>query len=346
MNITPTPTPPPDPDEFARGLAALEHHLAEVAPAAPTGPVELPTNTPVEPGQTRRVRQLRAEVAEAHQLAELAEDETPFLLDTAKVRKRRKRAAEAAQLHRLAGDPAALAYRDQRVRRTVTVMVMTAACIALAVSSIGVQASVAMALSLAPHTLGWWAAFGVEPMLSLPLLAAVAVQAYGAMRGHVVDRKSPAGKKLFRTEALLLGLTLVLNCWPAFVADIFDPLTLIVHSLGPVAAVTSIWVLPTLWAVLADLPLPHPSTPAPTALLTDALTGPEYRANTPEPDSAGRPSPEQRIETVTTHVRQLIAAGTLPRYPSANAIREATHVGMDTARAVRDNLLSDLSDPK
>jgi hypothetical protein len=284
-------------------------------------------------------------VAEAHALAGLQDDEVPLLLDTAKVRKRRKRAAEASRLHELALDPAALAYRDQKVRRTVTSMVMIAACIALLVSSIGVQSSVALALDLKDGTLGWWAAFGVEPALSLPLLAAVAVQAYSAMRGHVVDRKSPEGRKLFRTEALLLGLTLVLNCWPAFTADSFDPLALIVHSLGPVAAVTSIWVLPTLWKVLADLPLPHRPFTSPTGPVPDpagkALTGPEYRANPPEASSAGKPLPEQRIEAVTAHIRHLIAAGTLPLYPSANAIHKAAHVGMDTARAVRDSLLSE-----
>ncbi|MBN6052702.1 hypothetical protein JYK22_12260, partial [Nonomuraea sp. RK-328] len=322
------PLPEPTPEEVSRGLAELERHLRDQAPPAPApiaAPVDVasaaPTMGPSEAeGQTKRVRRLRDEVAEAHLLADLQEDEAPLLVDTPKVRKRRKRAAEAARLHQLASDPAAVAYRDAKVRRTVTVMVMLAACIALLVSSIGVQASVAAALDLAPHTLGWWAAFGVEPALSLPLLAAVAVQAYSAMRGLVVDRKSAEGRKLFRTEALLLGLTLVLNCWPALVDKdgfAFDALSLIVHSLGPVAAVTAIWVLPALWSVLAALPV---------LKTTDASTGATYSINA------------ATIAPLVERARRLIEAGQLPERPSASRLQRTLRCGMDAARAVRDAL--------
>ncbi|GAA2279240.1 hypothetical protein GCM10010149_23700 [Nonomuraea roseoviolacea subsp. roseoviolacea] len=320
------PLPEPTPEEVSRGLAELERHLrdqAQPAPATVPAPVDVPpaaTEPAAGPsetgGQTKRVRRLRDEVAEAHLLADLQEDEAPLLVDTPKVRKRRKRAAEAARLHELASDPAAVAYRDAKVRRTVTVMVMLAACIALLVSSIGVQASVAAALDLAPHTLGWWAAFGVEPALSLPLLAAVAVQAYSAMRGLVVDRKSPEGRKLFRTEALLLGLTLVLNCWPALAGG-FDALSLIVHSLGPVAAVTAIWVLPALWSVLAALPV---------LKTTDASTAATYSVNAAS------------VAPLVARARRLIEDGMLPERPSASRLQRTLRCGMDAARAVRDAL--------
>ncbi|MET8140401.1 hypothetical protein ABZU32_08850 [Sphaerisporangium sp. NPDC005288] len=309
MSITPIPAP--DPDEVARGLAELELYVAKQTPAAPAGPTDAGQGGE-QIGETERVRELRAQVAEAHRLVELQEDEAPLLVDTPTVRKRRVRVAEAARLHELANDPAALAYRDQKVRRTTTFMVMSAAGIALAVSSIGVQASVATALKLDDKSIGWWAAFGVEPALSLPLLAAVGVQAYSAMRGRVVDRDSPAGKRLFWTELLLLGLTLVLNCWPAFsgVWNGFDLLPLIVHSLGPVAAVVAVWTLPTLWSVLAALP-------------TGAPTSPTYRAN---------------VAALVVRVRELIAAGELPANPSASRIQRTLRCGMDDARAVRDAL--------
>ncbi|MEV0197387.1 hypothetical protein [Nonomuraea sp. NPDC050691] len=320
MSVT-FPTPEPPPEDIERGLAEIERHLRDQTPPAHTTaplPTAAPTvERPVQvEGETKRVRRLRGEVAEAHLLADLQEDEAPLLVDTPKVRKQRKRAAEAARLHELASDPAALAYRDAKVRRTVTVMVMVAACIALLVSSIGVQASVAAALELAKFGLGWWAAFGVEPALSLPLLAAVTVQAYSAMRGHLVDRRSPEGRKLFRTEALLLGLTLLLNCWPALAGG-FDALSLIVHSLGPIAAVTAIWVLPALWSVLAALPVGNP---------TVGPTGVTYRANGTD------------VAPLVARARDLIQRGELPERPSASRLQRTLRCGMDAARAVRDTL--------
>lgn len=321
MSLT-SPTPEPTPEDIERGLAEIERHLRDQSPPTrPTAPARPAVERPVEAeGETKRVRRLRGEVAEAHLLADLQEDEAPLLVDTPKVRKQRKRAAEAARLHELAGDPAAVAYRDAKVRRTVTVMVMVAACIALLVSSIGVQASVAAALKLPKFGLGWWAAFGVEPALSLPLLAAVAVQAYSAMRGYLVDRKSAEGRKLFRTEALLLGLTLILNCWPALTGEDgleFDALSLIVHSLGPIAAVTAIWVLPTLWSVLATLPV---------AKGPSGSTGVTYRANGTD------------VAPLVARARDLIQRGELPERPSASRLQRTLRCGMDAARAVRDTL--------
>lgn len=310
-----TPFPEPSPDDVSRGLAAVEAYVANRAPAP--APSRVPDPAPVQ-GETRRVRQLRTQVAEAHLLAELQDDDAPLLLDSPKVRRRRRAVVQAARLHELGQDPAALAYRDAKVRRVTTVMVMAAACVGLAVSAIGVQASVAKALELAEHTLGWWSAFGVEPALSLPLLAAVAVQAYSAMRGRVVDRKSQHGRKLFRTEALLLGLTLVLNCWPALTLDDFDLLLLIVHGLGPVAAVTAVWVLPTLWAVLAVLPMADDPTATPTAA--------RYSVNRAAEDTHRR-----RLHT-------LIVDGVLPAQPSATTIRKALGCRTETASLLRDEL--------
>ncbi|GAA3158470.1 hypothetical protein GCM10010466_56520 [Planomonospora alba] len=336
MSLT-TPTPEPTPDDVARGLAALEAHLSAAAPTSPVPAPVLPeTGAPAEEeGETRRVRELRARVAEAHRLVELQTDDAPLMVDTPKVRKRRARVAEAARLYALSQDPTALAWTDARVRRITTVMAMSAAVIALGVSSIGVQASVVKGLDLDKEAdaFGWWAAFGVEPILSLPLLAAVAVQAYAAMRGRPVDRKSPEGRKLLKAEALLLGLTLVLNCWPALQWSGFDLLPLIVHSLGPLGAVTAIWLLPTLWAILGALPAPSP---------TGAPTGPTYRENTARPDPAevesGGVGRALGIAVRVGQVRRLIASGDLPANPSATQIQRALRCGMDSARAVRDAL--------
>jgi len=362
---------PPRDEEVERGIAAIEQYLRDQAsttpakhtPAAPgdedtpadaedddptgeeTGAVEPYRPTPIvlPDGETRRVKALAWEVAEARRILALQGAPEPLLVETNRVRRRRKKVIEAARLHALDQDPIAMAYRDQRVRRVITWMVMGAAGIALAASSIGVQASVVRALGIDHGTPGWWAAYLVEPALSLPLLAAVAVQAYSAIRGRVVDRKSPEGRKLFRTEAILLALTLVLNCWPALVGQVGTEdraLSLIVHALGPVAAVVAVWVLPTLWAVLAALPTPEvPSTL--TTPLTGGLTPFPYRENAPAAPAqeapARRPSGAD-IDALTERARRMVRTGELPPKPSAHRIRTALGIGMDAARAVRDRL--------
>lgn len=328
-----TPAPEPNPDDVARGLAALE----QMANASPVPNLPAVPPAPVVPavGETKRVRSLRKEVAEAHMLAALQEDDTPLTIDTAKVRKRQRKVWEAARLHQLAQDPAELAYRDAKVRKVTTAMTLGAAGIALAVSSIGVQASVVKALELEKADLGYWAAYGVEAVMSLPLLAAVGVQAYSAIRGKVVDRKSPEGKRLFKVELALLTLTLVLNCWPAIQWSNFSLLDLIVHSLGPVAAVISVWVLPTLWKILSDLPVPLQSR----AWSRGATRG-SYRANalSESGGESGATDPDD-IAQKAAHVRALIAAGVLPEEPGVEKIRRELRCATKTARAVRDELL-------
>lgn len=305
----------PTPQEIDRGLAELEALVAEHAPALPAVPEQ-----PVVSGETRRVRELREKVAEAHLLAGLQDDETPFTLDTKKVSALRGRTYEAARLYQLAQHPAAIAYQDAKVRKVTTAMTMSAAGIALAVSSIGVQASIVKALDVEPYTAGWWAAYGVEPVLSLPLLAAVGVQAYSAIRGRVVDRKSDEGKRLFRVELVLLGLTLTLNCWPAFKTD-FDLLDLIVHSLGPVAAVLAVWVLPTLWKILSDLPMPWRSTPFSTTPVRR-----QYRENSQDQYGFSQDQYDLStapVEVLASRVRDLIDSGQMDLNPSVAKIREA-----------------------
>ncbi|GAA0948570.1 hypothetical protein [Nonomuraea longicatena] len=370
-------SPPPDPAHVQRVLAEIEARLElDQAPPLPEPAAHLDNThadadavTGPEPdhsdaddlnndnddadelgesGETRRVKALRKQVAEARRLAVLQDDDAPLLVDTAKVRKRRARVAEAARLHALTQDPAALSWRDARVRTVSTAMAMTAATIALAASSIGVQRSVAEALHLKETDPAWWAAFLAEPALSLPLLAALSVQAYSAMRGRVIDRKSPMGRKLFRTEALLLGLTLVLNCWPALpgVAPSFDLLPLLVHALGPVAAVVSVWILPTLWQVLAELPaagegassaLLHDRSPATPPSPSSA--GCDLRGMTPEEGAReGRGGGVGSADAHRAELRRLIASGHLPSRPSARAIQAALRCREGLSRVLRDEL--------
>ncbi|MFF5111582.1 hypothetical protein [Streptosporangium sp. NPDC000509] len=324
-----TPTPEPSPDDVARGLAELERHLGEQAPPLPA----IPSARPIETvGQTKRVQRLRAEVAEAHLLADLQGDDAPLLVDTAKVRKRRKQAREAARLHELGQDPAMRAWQAARMRRVLVAAAMVSLTLALAWSTAGVQT---FAADGAPAwSPSWVFAWLVEPFMSLALLVVVGARAYLGTRGQPIE--SPT---LVRIEWLFLALTLGMNAWPYLpgVAETFSISRLVLHILGPVVAVAIVTALPIILAAFTRLD--HGTD----ARSGNPLTPLEYRANT-SADSDPREhsdDPGQGLDAVTAHVRHLIAAGQLPAYPSAAAIRRAARCGMDTARSVRDALVKE-----
>ncbi|MFF3442112.1 hypothetical protein [Streptosporangium sp. NPDC002721] len=329
---TTTPTPEPTPEDVARGLAELERHLDQQAPPLPATPP--PPSRPAEAdGRTRRVLRLRAEVAEAHQLAALQGDDAPLLVDTAKVRKRRKQAREAARLHELGQDPAMRAWQAARMRRLLVAAAMVSLTLALAWSTAGVQTFAADgAASWSP---AWVFAWLVEPFMSLALLVVVGARAYLATRGQPIE--SPI---LVRIEWLFLALTLGMNAWPYLpwslpAGQTFSFSRLVLHILGPVVAVAIVTALPIILAAFTRLD--HGTT----ARSGNPLTPPEYSTNTtPDPDPREH-SDGPGIDAVTAHVRTLIAAGELPAYPSAAAIRRAARCGMDTARAVRDILVKE-----
>ena len=301
----------PEPDETQRGIAEIERYLSEVAPAHGS-----PADS--KPGETRRVRQLRAEVAEAHLLAELQDDDTPLMLDSRRVRRRRRAAYEAARLHELAQSPVMRAWQAARFRRLLVAAALVSLTLALAWSTAGVQAFAADGAP--PWSPSWVFAWLVEPFMSLALLVVVGARAYMGTRGQPIT--SPT---LVRIEWLFLGLTLGMNAWPYLpgVAGEFVISRLVLHLLGPVVAVAVVTALPIILAAFANLD--HGGT---------TLTGLTYRQNTPAKHPAGRAD----VAALVAQARHLIDAGTLPDEPSANALQRALHCGMDAARQVRDAL--------
>lgn len=208
-------------------------------------------------GETKRVRQLRAEVAEAHQLAGLQHDDTPLQIDTAKVRKHRKRAAEAARLHTLAQDPMTRAYRALRTRRRLIALAMVALALALGWSTAGVQAFAAEGAPMwSPR---WMFAWLVEPFMSLALIVVVGARAYLATLDQPIESVT-----LVRIERLFLGLTVGMNAWPylPWVADKFTFSSLVLHVLGPIVAVSIVIALPIILAAFTRLDLGLTRPPA------------------------------------------------------------------------------------
>lgn len=318
------PFPEPSDEDVQRAVAEVESYVAGQAPAVPDAvPV-------VVPPATRRVRELRAEVDEAHALLQLQADAAPLLLDTDRVRRSRKRAAEAARLHALAQDPAARAWQAARVRLVLTAVALVALVGALGWSTTGVHHT--LTRSMVDRGAAWWGAWAVEPVISAVLLVVVGARAFLATHGRVLHHPH-----LTVVEYGALSVTLTLNVWPylpwvSVPWARFDPMQVLAHAIGPLVAVGAVAVLPVIWSAFADLD--HGLPVGPTA----APTGPAYRGNVPETAAAQHGATDDRVALLVDHARRLITAGRLPADPSATRLREALGCGTDTAREVRDAL--------
>ncbi|GII89700.1 hypothetical protein Ssi03_76900 [Sphaerisporangium siamense] len=341
MSITAIPSPEPGPDDVARGVAEVERYLAGHAPASSS---TVPAAEVVElVGETKRVRELRAEVAEAHRLVELQEDEAPLLVDSPKVRKRRRAAHEAARLHELAQDPAARAWQAARTRRVLVAVAMVVLTLALGWSTAGVHA---FASEGAPQwSPGWVLAWFVEPFLSLGLLFVVGARTYMATQGQPIV--SPV---LVRIEVVLLALTLGMNAWPHLpgVAEEFALTPLVLHLLGPIVAVIIVTALPIVLAAFHGLdhdrrPLLHPALhgdgdASPQASRRGSVAVADLRWRTPEESPSSESARGRTAEEHRAELHRLIASGDLPARPSARAIQNALRCREDLSRVLRDEL--------
>lgn len=198
--------------------------------------------------ESKRVRELRSQVAEARGIVALQGDPALTGADTERVITERGKAAEALKLKELRADPARRALSDARVRKAVAVIGGAGLVAALGWSTANVQHTVAD--GLAQNDPAWWAAFLVEPMVSVGLLLIFGVRAYiAATRGYSIT-----DPRLHRVEVTLLGITLTVNSWHylPWAAEKFDPLQLLVHSIGPIIAVLLVTVIPALWEYLSD----------------------------------------------------------------------------------------------
>jgi len=293
-----------------------------------------------EQGRTRTVAQRERELAEARRLVALQEQDVTAEVDTKKVRKARQHGVQARKLHALRQRPEAVALRDARVRLVTTLMAMFAAVAALGWSTASVQQTAAHGAPAG--TAAYALAFLVEPLISVGLLATIGVQAYAAMRGHVVDTDAEPGATLHRTQIWLLVLTVTLNTWP-YLAPLwgpgeFDLIQVVVHLVGPIVAVRMIHSLPAMWAVLEGLPLPAQAGPRPTA--SAGVTPPACSENAAAGEAAEETSSKdrKRFEQIRDELAELIAAGRWNRNVSVPEIRKYFGCGVDVARDVRDAL--------
>ncbi|MER6825272.1 hypothetical protein ABT352_04725 [Streptosporangium sp. NPDC000563] len=324
----------PEPEDVSALISETEAFLAAQEPV--TQPA---TNVPAVTGETRRVRQLRAEVAEARLLAELQDDDTPLQLDTVRVRKRRRAAHEAARLHQLAQDPAMKAWQASRMRKLLVTVAMMSLTLALAWSTAGVQV---FASEGAPAwSPSWVFAWLVEPFMSMALLVVVGARAYMATHGQPI-----ASKTLTRIEYLFLALTLGMNAWRHLpgVADDFSLSALVLHTLGPVVAVAIVTALPIILAAFTALDHSRSTSAEACAYTPPATRRPSPSAPAEQQSDGGSetrtatPPRGRSLGDHRTSLTLLIANGALPAKPSAEAIRKALGCSRATAQTLRDEL--------
>ena len=314
----------PDPDDPSAIADEVEAYLAEQYPD------DFPTvTTPAaaDEAETRQVKRLRREVAEARLLADLQDDDTPLMLDSPKVRKRRKAAYEAARLHTLAQDPMMRAWQASRMRKVFTATALVSLTLALGWSTAGVQLFASE--GAAAWSPAWCFAWLVEPFMSLALLTVVGAKAYLAVRGQPI-----VSGTLTKIEALFLSLTLGMNAWPHLpgIAAHFKVSGLVLHLLGPVVAVAIVAALPLILDGFARLD--HGTSPTLADLRRDRgrETSPETLRDTP---TRGRSIAEHRAE-----LHRLIEAGALPAQPSAEQIRRTLRCSRAVAQQLRDETQS------
>ncbi|MFD7658713.1 hypothetical protein ACFV4N_32465 [Actinosynnema sp. NPDC059797] len=361
MSTTALPLPGPDEsDPFAATVAELERY---VAAAAPTIPAQ--ATAPAEPidhdqdqdqadgedrgaGETRRVRRLSDEVAEAHRLLALQGDTAPLLVDTTRVRRALKRSHEAARLHTLGQNPMARAWQAARVRLVLTVTALVALVGALAWSTTGVHHT--LTIGVPQFTAAWWAAWAVEPVISAVLLVVVGAKAFLTTRGTTLCHPH-----LTAVEFGALGVTLTLNVWPhlPIVADTFAPMTLLAHAIGPLVAVGAVTVLPIIWDGFANLDHTigtRPDTPTVPPATADPIPARPVSAAPADTPPASVPviadrTPDTpivqaqlsaRAAELLPRLRAAIAAGDLPPTASASAIRAHLRCGSEYARELRN----------
>ncbi len=238
----------PEPSAAGEGPADQQRERSTEVEAVPAaGPVEL-----ADVGRTERVRRVEAEVAEREELAELYGQYAATHVPSKKTVEMREssRNAEAQRAER--ANPARMALRDGRAQLVITLLGLVAAVAALGWSTANVHTTAAW--DQEPYSVGWWLAWGVEPLISAALLTVMGAVAYLATRQVQVS-----SRWVTAAQWVPLGYTLVLNCWPSLPpALLAHPAAeflrgLVVHSVGPVVVVLLVHALPQLWAAFIDL---------------------------------------------------------------------------------------------
>jgi hypothetical protein len=155
---------------------------------------------------------------------------TAGLAGTASTRSERllSAAAQAAELRGYQTDPDVVALRVERVRAQVEAMAWTGIVLGLAFTMANVQALASQGLEAG--SLGWWAAWLLDPMVSLVLLALLRAE-------QITSRyRVQLGPWVPRARRACLAATYAMNTWSAWA--VLDGRLIVLHSVPPLL----VWV--------------------------------------------------------------------------------------------------------
>ncbi|WP_246486182.1 hypothetical protein [Kribbella qitaiheensis] len=238
---------------------------------------------------------------------------------TARVDKLRESAASASQVRALSTHPDVVALRVESVRTQVDRCMWVGIVLGLAFTMVNVQAFAAQGGVL--WSLPWFAAWLLDPMVSLVLIAVLRAEQVTA-RYQVSDHT----RWISRTKRFAFAATYAMNTWSSFLHR--DVAGMVLHSVPPLLVFCAAETAPVLRDRLTEAVLRAERTAAEANPAAPSLTEPATApAPTPvlESEHAGDAAPD------TTAPARKRTARKAPARPAGKRSGKAT--GKDKARA-------------
>ncbi|WP_020388981.1 hypothetical protein [Kribbella catacumbae] len=244
-------------------------------------------------------------------------DATPAKSELLGVDRLRTQAAEASQVRALSTHPDVVALRVESVRTQVDRCMWVGIVLGLAFTMVNVQAFAAQ--GAAPWSLPWFAAWLLDPMVSLVLIAVLRAEQITA-RYQVADHT----KWISRTKKFAFAATYAMNTWHSFVP--FDIAGIVLHSVPPLLVFCAAETAP----VLRDR-------------LTEAVLRAEKTAALADPEGASLPldTTPAATEPPAVTTGQQAAPETPDAPPATKAPRKPTQARRKPAKPAGRKLLAD-----
>ncbi|MBP2474019.1 hypothetical protein JOF53_002891 [Crossiella equi] len=262
--------------------------------------------------------------------------------ETRRVRKLRDQLAESGQLHALTSDPHLNAVRIERLRASVTGGMWFFLGVGLAFTTTGVHSFLAGHLTAADPL--WWGAWLAEPALAGILITLLRWESEMLSRGVSV-----ADKPVRRLKSLLLLSTLVMNVWSAVfpATGTVSGGNLVLHVVIPAVVYLVAEVMPVIQrsctqakeratadALAAAPPAPTPAEPAavtaaPAPQPPQVSTPPAAPPATPTPPPASAMRLPGHMATALDQLREQARRDNRPL--AAAEIQQALRVAPDFA---------------
>ncbi len=205
-----------------------------------------------------------------------------------KVDRLRLDAHQAAQVRELTTHPDVIALRVEKIRGQVDALIWAGMLLGLAFTMVNVQEFAAKGAAV--FTLGWIAAWLLDPMVSLVLIAVLRAEQITAR--YQVDMHV-MGPWVRRTKVFAFAATYTMNTWKAWAA--LDPAGILLHSVPPVLVYLAAEVGPVLRDRLTE------------AVLKAATLAATNRANTADTAPSVNPTVEVH-QTPQTPVHEPVPA--------------------------------------